>query len=164
MSRNKCEGIQFFIIFFLRTKEFNFKVMLKVPNSVFSWRKNFYNFERQLNPTHLHSMTKYCQWLFNVFVSKPVWHCIVSFHTVRSSSWLKWTCLIDSYHHLIPANSYFYVNNVDLLKEILLYLIDASQNFFHYQREKSKQPRPQSNLKKVALTPHDELIWFVDCS
>ena len=34
MSRNKCEGIQFFIIF-RRTKEFNFKVIFKVPNFVF---------------------------------------------------------------------------------------------------------------------------------
>ena len=34
MSRNKCEGIQFFG-FFRRTKEFDFKVMLKTPTFVF---------------------------------------------------------------------------------------------------------------------------------
>ena len=33
MSRNKCEVIQFFI--FMRTKEFNFKIILKVLNFVF---------------------------------------------------------------------------------------------------------------------------------
>ena len=128
----------FFFFFFLRTKEFNFKVMLKVPNSVFSWRKKICNFERQLNPTHLHSITKYCQQLLNVFVGKPVWHCIVSFLTLPSASWLKWTCLIGPYPHLIPANSYFYVNNVDLVKQNLLHLNDASQNFFDHQLEKNK--------------------------
>ena len=35
MSRNKCEVIVFH--FFRRTKEFNFKVMLKVPNFVFKF-------------------------------------------------------------------------------------------------------------------------------
>ena len=112
-------------------------------------------------------MTKYCQRLLNVFVGKPVWYCWVSFCTLPSASWLKWTCL-GPYSHKIPANSYFYVNNVELLKQLPLGLIDASQYFFHYQLETYKQSRPQSNLKKIALAPHNfagnfYLIWFVNC-
>ena len=53
---------------------------------------------------------------------------------------------MSPYLHLITANSYFYVNNVDMVQQILLYLIDASQNFFHHQLEKNKQTRPQSNF------------------
>ena len=54
--------------------------------------------------------------------------------------------VIGPYAHLIPAKSYFYVNNVDLVKQLPLNLIDASQYFFHYQLETNKQPRPQSNF------------------
>ena len=46
----------------------------------------------QINPTHLHSITKYCKRLLNVFAGETVWHCIVSFLTLPSASWLKRTC------------------------------------------------------------------------
>ena len=133
-----------------------------------SWGRKFSNFVRQVNSTHLHSMTKYCQRLLNAFVGKPVSYCIVSFRTLPSASWLKWTCLIGLYPLKIPANSYFYVNNVDLLKQLSLDLIDAWQYFFHYQLDTNKQPLSQSNHKKIALTPYHfagnfYLIWFVNC-
>ena len=47
-----------------------------------------------------------------------------------SVSSLKLTCYIESYPHSIPTNSYLPVNNVDLVKQIPLSLISASQYFF----------------------------------
>ena len=63
--------------------------------------------------------------------------------------------LIGSYPHLIPSNSYFYVNNVELVKQLPVNLIDTSKYFFHYQLEINKQPRLQGNFKNIALAPHD---------
>ena len=47
-----------------------------------------------------------------------------------------------------PANSCFSVNNLQLVKQLPLNLIDASQYFFHYQLETNKRHRPQSNFLK----------------
>ena len=56
--------------------------------SVF-WSRNLKHFARQINPTHQHSMTKYCQKLSNVFAGEIVWHCIVSFLTLLSYKWRR---------------------------------------------------------------------------
>ena len=68
-------------------------------------------------------------------------------------------CLVNKknlpYHHLSHANSYFSVNNVNLVKKlspdpspelsIRLFTtsINSSQYFFHWQLERHKQPRFQ---------------------
>ena len=41
------------------------------------------------------------------------------------------------------------MSNIDLVKQLPLNLIDASQYFFDYRLETNKQPRPQSNFKKL---------------
>ena len=56
--------------------------------SVF-WSRNFQYFATQINPTHLHSMTKYSQKLLNVFAGETVWHYIVSILTFLSYKWRR---------------------------------------------------------------------------
>ena len=72
---------------------------------------------------------------------------------VEMTSCVYWE--IVPYYHLMPANNYFFVNNIDLVKQLPLNLIDASQSFFHYQPETNKQPRSQGIFLKKALAPHD---------
>ena len=157
------KGIQLFINF-RRTKEFNFKIILKVPNFVFRFvgKKilEFCEATKSYITSRQYSMTKYCQRLINVFVSKTVWDCIVSYLTSPSASSLKWACLTGPYPHLIPANSYFYVNIFNFY--LPLNLIDASQYFFNYQLEANKQPHHQSNYKNIALAM--ALDFFLDSS
>ena len=75
------------VFHFFRTKEFNFKVMLKVPYFVFRFLGIKILEFCEANESYTSAIyDKYCQRLLNVFVGKPVWHCIVSFLTLPSSS------------------------------------------------------------------------------
>ena len=91
MSRNTSEGYSF---------TFN---LGEIGNSVskYCWKfltlfsvfcsRNVKHFARQIIPTlnNLHSITKYCQKLLNVFAGETVWHCIVSFLTLLSYKWRR---------------------------------------------------------------------------
>ena len=61
--------IQFFVPF-RSNQELNFKVLLKVPKVVFRFLEQKLLAFCEINLTHLHSMTKYCQKLFNVFAGE----------------------------------------------------------------------------------------------
>ena len=116
MLRNKCEGKEF-SIHFRKTQQFIFEVILKVCKLVFRfmWKiKKFYEAAK----SYISALCeKNCQRLLDVFGGEPVSHCIVSFLTLPSASWIKRTC---PYHHLSHANSYFSVNNVNLVEKLSL--------------------------------------------
>ena len=63
--------------------------------------------------------------------------------------------LISPYPQQIPANSFFYVNNTDVVKQLPLNLISVLQKFFNFYVETNKLPLPQSNFEKWGLVPHD---------
>ena len=89
MSRNTWEGYSFsFSLGEIRNSISKYCWKFLTLFSVF-WSRNLKHFARQINPTHQHSMTKYCQKLSNVFAGEIVWHCIVSFLTLLSYKWRR---------------------------------------------------------------------------